>query len=565
MERAAPGAAGWPFPRGAWLDAALNGDLVPGLPLWAGARVLARVKDDDGAPQGVEMLEVEVAYQADAFGRFFKGRHVGASDPYFSWYAASSGRQGARPLATVFHLCKCSAAECGAVAPVGAVVEHLDVWQVVDPRDVAREQAKLICPAADPGAPVLADAPSAEPMPGELGGWPLGDGANEDEEEPRGPPRKRAREVEGTQTPGGPGDTSPLDQELAGLEETAEDPELEARLARLGGKAARGGPRQGTPKNAARPAGAVGERLAQVVAGRAAAAAPARASASGSKSRLASALTAALLGRDDDDAEDGAESDTERLGGRDRYQGVNIKRDLFRRIARQRPGALLENGLGHLRSQFTQQLSAGEADPLAPCVTQFLNTVFFVAHPPRTLGTDEVRVLRTLGLALDGILRGEVVETADLLMQEFKARTMAIRDGNWRSARWLTLVAQEQLPSGASLDEENAAEKVEARELKKKPPAARRTSRSPTRSVQLLSDSEGDLDAAAAARVPPAEAAASRSFSQHKAAHPRREGETQAAWKARIGRPLAAKSRGKGKTGKSRGTGTARRTAWVRA
>ncbi|CAK0904182.1 unnamed protein product, partial [Prorocentrum cordatum] len=370
--------------------------------------------------------------------------------------------------------------------------------------------------------------------------------------------------VEGTQTPGGPGETSPLDQEIAGLEETAEDPELEARLARLGGRAARGVPRQGTPKNAARPAGAVGERLAQVVAGRAAAAAPARASATGSRSRLASALTAALLGRDDDDAEDGAESDAERLGGRDRYQGVNIKRDLFRRIARQRPGALLENGLGHLRSQFTQQLSAGEADPLAPCVTQFLNTVFFVAHPPRTLGTDEVRVLRTLGLALDGILRGEVVETADLLMQEFKARTMAIRDGNWRSARWLTLVAQEQLPSGASLDEENAAEKVEARELKK-PPAARRTSRSPTRSVQLLSDSEGDLDAAAAARVPPAEAAAGRSFAQHKAAHPRGEGETQAAWKARIGRPLAAKSRGKGKTGKSRGTSTARRTAWAAA
>ncbi|CAK0910046.1 unnamed protein product, partial [Prorocentrum cordatum] len=531
MERAAPAAVGWPFPRGAWLDAALNGELVPGLPLAAGARVLARVKDDYGAPQGVEMLEVEVAYQADAFGRYFKGRHVGASDPYYSWYAASCGQRGARSLATVFRLCKCSADECGAVAPVGAVVEHLDVWQVVDPRDVAREQAKLICPAADPGALVMTDAPAAEPLPGELGGWPLGDGGNEDEEEPRGPPRKRAHEVEGTPTPGGPGEASPLDQEIAGLEETAEDPELEARLARLGGRAARGVPRQGTPKNAARPAGAVGERLAQVVAGRAAAAAPARTGAAGSRSRLASALTAALLGRDDDDAEDGAESDTERLGGRDRYQGVGIKRDLFRRIARQRPGALLENGLGHLRSQFTQQLSAGEADPLAPCVTQFLNTVFFVAHPPRTLGTDEVRVLRTLGLALDGILRGEVVETADLLMQEFKARTMAIRDGNWRSARWLTLVAQEQLPSGASLDEENAAEKVEARELKvaelRQRLADRRTSRSPTRSVQLLSDSEGDLDAAAAARVPPADAAAGRSFAQHKAAHPRREGETQ--------------------------------------
>ncbi|CAK0838388.1 unnamed protein product, partial [Prorocentrum cordatum] len=542
-------------PGRAWLDAALNGELVAGLPLGAGARVLARVQDDVGAPQGVEMPEVEVAYQADAFGRFFKARQVGASDPYFSW---------------------CSANKCGTVAPAGAVVEHLDVWQVVDPRDVAREQAKLICPAADPGAPVRADAPSAEPLPGELGGWPLGDGGNIGEEEPRGPPHKCARAVEGTQTPGGPGEASPLDQEIAGLEETAEDPELEARLARLEGRAARGVPRQGTPENAAGPAGAEGKRLAQ---------------------------------------------------------GVSIKRDLFGRIARQRPDALLANGLGHLRSQFTQQMSAGEADLLAPCVTQFLNTVFFDAHPPRTLRSVEGRVFRTLGLALDGILRGEVIETADLVMQEFKARSMAIRDGNWRSARRLTLVAQEQLPSDTSLDEENAAEKVEARELRvaelrqrladcrpgwgpgrepspllggtapaghgraearrpppapgtpvsgspeamrilagrvpgdgpaalragKKPPAARRTSRSPTRSVQLLSDSEGDLVAAAAARVPPADAAAGRSFAQHKAAHPRREGETQAAWKARIGRPLAAKSRGKGKTGKSRGTSTARR------
>ena len=51
-------------------------------------------------------------------------------------------------------------------------------------------------------------------------------------------------------------------------------------------------------------------------------------------------------------------------------------------------------------------------------------------------------------------------------MQEFKAGAMAIRGGNRRAARWLTLVPQEQLPSGGTLDEETAAEKVEARELK---------------------------------------------------------------------------------------------------
>ena len=126
----------------------------------------------------------------------------------------------------------------------------------------------------------------------------------------------------------------------------------------------------------------------------------------------------------------------------------------------------MENGLHHLRGQFTQMLTQADTDPLAPCATQFLNTVFFVSHPPRTLGADEVRLLRTLGEAIDGLLRGEVVETCDLLMQEFKARTLAIRDGHWRSARWLTLIPSDEMPSGATLDEETAAERVEARELK---------------------------------------------------------------------------------------------------
>ncbi|CAK0895366.1 unnamed protein product [Prorocentrum cordatum] len=448
MERAPPAAGGWPSSSGAWLDAALNGELVAGLPPRAGARVLAR---------GVEMLEVEVAYQADTIGRFIKAR-----------------QRGAHRAATVFHLCRCSANKCGTVAPAGAVVEHLDMWQVMGHSGVARERAKLICLAA----------------------------------------------VKGTQTPGGPGEAGPLDQEIAGLEETAEDPALEARLARLEGRAARDVPRQGTPKNAARPAGAIGERLAQEVADRAAAAAPARTGASRRRSRPASAVTTALLDRDDDDVEDGVESDTERLGGCDHYQGVSCKRDLFGWIARQRPDALLANGLGHLCSQFTQQLSAGEADLLAPGVTQFLYTVLFVAHPPRALWAAEGRVLRPPGLALDGTVRWEVIKTADLVMLRFKARSMGIRDGNWQSARWLTLDSQEQLPSGTSLGEENAAEKVEARELKvaelRQRLADRRTSCSPTRSDQLLSDFEGDLDAAAAARVPPADAATGRGFTQHK-------------------------------------------------
>jgi len=176
-------------------------------------------------------------------------------------------------------------------------------------------------------------------------------------------------------------------------------------------------------------------------------------------------LASALLGDAAGGDHGGEEGET--TFGRDVYKGVNVKRDLFQKIARQRPGVLLESGLGHLRGQFTQLLAdSTPVDPLGPCVTQYLNTVFFVAHPPRTLELDEVRTLRTLGEAIDGLLRGQVVEVSDLLMQEFKARTMALRDGHWRSARWLTLVPHESLPAGATQDEEAAAERVEAREMK---------------------------------------------------------------------------------------------------
>ena len=181
MERGAPGAH-WPFPRGAWLDAGLNGGLVSGIPLAAGEALLAQVKDHDGAPQGTELLDVEVSYLPDEYGRFFKARHVGASDPYFAWYGASIGQRGGRPVETVYHLCACRADRCQAVAPPGAVVEHLDAWQLVDPRDRERERSKLHCLLAAPGTLVMA-APPALPAPEAEGEIPEAAFGEEESEE----------------------------------------------------------------------------------------------------------------------------------------------------------------------------------------------------------------------------------------------------------------------------------------------------------------------------------------------------------------------------------------------
>ncbi|CAK0901893.1 unnamed protein product [Prorocentrum cordatum] len=504
---AEPGA--WPLPRGAWLDASLNGTITTTVSAPPGTLILAQVVDAGGRPQGTELLQVEVAYAPGPLGRFFKAAHVGASDEYFSWYAQHPNVEGGRPGNTVFHLCACGASGCAAPTPRGTVVEHLDIWRVVDPADFEQEKAKLYCPrrrASDLGVPLrpppLAPPPEAAP-PGE--GPPAGEPEEplDDAEPPAKRPRREPGGVGGTATPrlGGSladGGGSPLDAELAGLEDVAADPGLEDRLARLG---SRGGPRgkqQRDPLNASRPGGPVRDRL--------------------SAAELLQRGSQRPQARAEEEGDEAGDSDLERGALGESFQGVGIKRDLFRQIARRRPGALLENGLAHIRGQFTRQLRVADGDPLAPCVTQFLDTVFFV-----------VRSLRSLGLALDGILKGDVVETGDLLMQEFKARTMAIRDGHWRTARWLTLVPQEQLPSGATIDEETAAEKVEARELKVAELRRKLQDRRPCGYWQAESQR-----AEPQPRLKLRAGAALQQPQQRRAASGRREGETRAQWKSRM-------------------------------
>ncbi|CAK0825619.1 unnamed protein product, partial [Prorocentrum cordatum] len=488
----------WPFPRGAWFDGRSNGELLGSVGLAAGDHLEVKVRDYEGRAQGRELLRVEIAYAlgettadaGSAGGRYLRAQHVGATDGHFSWHAQAEGKPGGRPQGTLYHLCGCPQEECTAGCPIGAGgVEHIDIWRVVDPCDLETLEAECHlapraagglrvessgCPtpgasqagSGDEGAARHAGMPPAplpplpEPPP------PVTEGADGGEGEPAA---KRARKEEPSAALGGAAALggSPLDAEVAGLGRALEDPALGGRLAQLGQRL-RGGTGGGSGaravvKNAAMPGAA--RALAQRVQEHAAAGSGARVSAAlAGRERLVAMLTAALLG-----GKDGSELSGEGSGvlDRDTYRGVNVRRDLLQQIAKQRPGALLENGLAHLRSQFTQLLAdPSQADPLGPCVTQYLNTVFFVAHPPRTLDAGEVRVLRTLGEVIDGLLRGQVVEVSDLFMQEFKARTMALRDGHWRSARWLTLIPSESLPAGAPRDEEAAAERAEAREMK---------------------------------------------------------------------------------------------------
>ena len=168
-------------------------------------------------------------------------------------------------------------------------------------------------------------------------------------------------------------------------------------------------------------------------------------------------------GRDvsnDGSGDEGAESDFEAESSKE----AKVKHDHFISLAARRPGYLLRSGLEQLRKQF---VAGGPAGDLPPCCRSFLDTVFLLEHPPKSLGNEETRMLRTLATILDLGLGGSTVQALDVVMQEFKARTTAIVDGNWHVAKWMTLVPTEPNPSVASRDEQVTARRVAHAELRR--------------------------------------------------------------------------------------------------
>ncbi|CAK0883094.1 unnamed protein product, partial [Prorocentrum cordatum] len=120
--------------------------------------------------------------------------------------------------------------------------------------------------------------------------------------------------------------------------------------------------------------------------------------------------------------------------------------------------ALEDPELGDRPAQLGQRLRSGVPAPsgraaaenaAAPGAARALANRAHAAagstsRPAATAGCDR------LAEAIDGLLRGQVVEVSDLPRQELKARTIAFRDGHWRSARWLTLIPSESMPAGAT-------------------------------------------------------------------------------------------------------------------
>ena len=113
----------------------------------------------------------------------------------------------------------------------------------------------------------------------------------------------------------------------------------------------------------------------------------------------------------------------------------------IRAVAETAPGTLLDAGLTQVRRFLTARggASESEADRLAPQMVTYLRSVWQGAHPPATVGPRVNNEMELLAQALDNLLRGELPELGDLLMQRFKALQVGITSG-WRLGDQLELV-----------------------------------------------------------------------------------------------------------------------------
>ena len=79
-------------------------------------------------------------------------------------------------------------------------------------------------------------------------------------------------------------------------------------------------------------------------------------------------------------------------------------------------------------------------DEFAPLYVQFPLSVFHAQHPPSGLPSEHVRELRTIAQTMDELLRGNVIQSMDILAQRFKSLVAATTDGNSGAAHYLELI-----------------------------------------------------------------------------------------------------------------------------
>ena len=222
--------------------------------------------------------------------------------------------------------------------------------------------------------------------------------------------------------------------------------ELKARLA---GRAP-------TPSSAITAGNAIlAERAAKVAAGPRTPKTPPPGTSAGDAAALRRMLSS--FADNGDLAEDALEMSGGELGNR---------RMIFRRIARDQPGKLSLQTIHDFRVKLEASDVDIPPDEYAPIFLRYLLQVYSVHNPVEAIGSSAHRELRHYAEIADGLMRGNLAQVLDLATQAFKAKMLAIEDGDWSTARWLQLIPEDNGVSSVPESDVETARRIQAGKLK---------------------------------------------------------------------------------------------------
>ena len=126
-------------------------------------------------------------------------------------------------------------------------------------------------------------------------------------------------------------------------------------------------------------------------------------------------------------------------GARSREWGTAAGQQAISALAAKAPGTLLQQGLSAMRQQLQSRTDMDDmvsGEPLA-CAVQYINSVWHGHYPPSEMGQRNAKELRLLGVCLDCLVRGELAQVGDILMQRLKSLEQFTKDGHWQVAQFL--------------------------------------------------------------------------------------------------------------------------------
>ena len=115
---------------------------------------------------------------------------------------------------------------------------------------------------------------------------------------------------------------------------------------------------------------------------------------------------------------------------------------------------------------YDEAIDADGSNKYPPIATKFLLRCFFSEHPPKTIGEDKCRELRTITTALDHILSGRLDQACDVLVGRLKSCQKTVKDGHNRVGKWMEVIPFPHEGLSISAEDEEMAMGIEAANMR---------------------------------------------------------------------------------------------------